>query len=75
MLDVERKQAKRNRRLWPILLQGSAAIPPVAAIDVVDEGEPSVRPDDKKVSKQKLKQRLTIEALHYPMVKKNEADN
>jgi hypothetical protein len=44
-------------------------------IDVADEGEPSVRPDDRKKQKLKLKQRSTIEALDYLMVKKKEAGN
>jgi hypothetical protein len=54
---------------------GSAAIPPVAPIDVADEGGPSVRPDGQKQEKLKLKQRSTIEAFDYLMIKKKETDN
>jgi hypothetical protein len=70
-----KKTSNKKQKIVANSTPGSAAIPPVAPIDVADEGEPSVRPEGKKATKQKLKQRSTIEAMDYLMVKKKEADS
>jgi hypothetical protein len=60
------KKQKTVANSSPVLAHVAHAAP----LDVLDEGEPPVRPDGKKRNK-----RSTIEALDYLMVNKKEADN
>jgi hypothetical protein len=70
-----KKTSNKKQKTMANSSPASAQVPLAAPVDVGDEGELPVRPKGKKAAKQKLKQRSTIEALDYLMVKKKEADN
>ncbi|TVU21992.1 hypothetical protein EJB05_31664 [Eragrostis curvula] len=70
-----------NKKQKRVAKSSPASVAPADAhvVDPANGGggadEPSGRPDGKKKEKQKLRQRSTIEAVDYLMVKKKEADD